>query len=35
MSKNDQHGNPRFWIYEIHFVNTELQIGGFFEQLVS
>ena len=35
MSKMDVNGNERFWIYEIHFVNTELEIGGFFEQLVS
>ena len=35
MSNKDVNGNERFWIYEIHFVNTELEIGGFFEQLVS
>lgn len=35
MSDPDKHGNERFWIYEIHFVNTELEIGGFFEQLLS
>ncbi|MDG1332262.1 MAG: M24 family metallopeptidase [Crocinitomicaceae bacterium] len=34
MNSKDQHGNPREWIYEIHFVNTELEIGGFFEQLM-
>jgi Xaa-Pro dipeptidase len=34
MDSNDQHGNPREWIYEIHFVNAELEIGGFFEQLM-
>ncbi|NVK66718.1 MAG: aminopeptidase P family protein [Flavobacteriales bacterium] len=34
MNAPDQHGNPREWIYEIHFVNTELEIGGFFEQLL-
>ncbi len=31
----DKNGNERFWIYEIHFINNDLQIGGFFEQLVS
>ena len=35
MSNKDILGNERFWIYEIHFVDTKLQIGGFFEQLVS
>jgi hypothetical protein len=35
MLSKDQFGKDRFWIYEIHFVNTELEIGGFFEQLVS
>jgi len=35
MSEKDQNGNDRFWIYEIHFVDRENEIGGFFEQLVS
>ncbi len=35
MSALDCLGNERFWIYEIHFINRELEIGGFFEQLVS
>lgn len=35
MSDNDQHGNPRFWIYEIHFVDLDEKIGGFVERLVS
>ncbi len=35
MSEKDKNGNDRFWIYEIHFVDTKLEIGGFFEQLVS
>ncbi len=35
MSDKDKNGNKRFWIYEIHFVDTKLEIGGFFEQLVS
>lgn len=35
MSNKDTSGNPRFWIYEIHFIDSENEIGGFFEQLVS
>ncbi len=35
MSALDKNGNERFWIYEIHFIDAELEIGGFFEQLVS
>jgi Xaa-Pro dipeptidase len=35
MSNKDQHGHERFWIYEIHFVDIEQSIGGFFEQMVS
>jgi Xaa-Pro aminopeptidase len=27
----DLKGNPRYWILEIHFVDREKQIGGFFE----
>ncbi len=34
MSAPDQFGNPREWIYEIHFVDTSEEIGGFFEQLM-
>ena len=34
MCKPDQLGNERFWIYEIHFVDRENEIGGFFEQLL-
>ena len=30
----DAHGNKREWILEIHFVDRERQIGGFFEQLL-
>lgn len=30
----DANGNPRHWILEIHFVDKEQQIGGFFEQLL-
>ncbi|HKC36646.1 MAG TPA: hypothetical protein VKB95_11310, partial [Chitinophagaceae bacterium] len=28
-------GNKREWILELHFVDTEKQIGGFFEQLLT
>ena len=35
MSNLDVLGNERFWIYEIHFVDRSLEIGGFHEQLVS
>lgn len=35
MSALDKNGNERFWIYEIHFVDMKLEIGGFFEQMVS
>lgn len=30
----DANGNKRHWILEIHFVDRERQIGGFFEQLL-
>ncbi|UYQ95047.1 aminopeptidase P family protein [Chitinophaga horti] len=33
MNEPDKFGNPRHWIYEIHFVDRQLQIGGFYEQL--
>jgi Xaa-Pro dipeptidase len=35
MGNKDQHGNERFWIYEIHFIDAEQEIGGFYEQMVS
>jgi Xaa-Pro dipeptidase len=35
MSELDKNGNERFWIYEIHFIDKTLEIGGFFEQLLS
>lgn len=35
LSANDQHGNERFWIYEVHFIDRRHEIGGFFEQLIS
>ena len=31
----DADGKPRNWILEIHFVDKERQIGGFFEQLLT
>ena len=31
----DLKGNPRDWILEIHFVDEEREIGGFFEQLLT
>lgn len=34
MNERDRKGNKRFWIYEIHFIDRERQIGGFFEQLL-
>lgn len=34
MSNPDRFGNERFWILEIHLVDSENQIGGFFEQLM-
>ncbi len=39
-NNNDMHlpgpdGNPRHWILEIHFIDKEKQIGGFFEQLLN
>lgn len=35
MCELDKNGNERFWIYEIHFIDKKLEIGGFFEQLLS
>lgn len=31
----DAHGNKRDWILEIHFVDRQREIGGFFEQLLT
>lgn len=31
----DANGNKRHWILEIHFIDEEKQIGGFFEQLLT
>ncbi|HEV7781452.1 MAG TPA: M24 family metallopeptidase [Chitinophagaceae bacterium] len=35
MFSPDAEGNKREWILEIHFVDREKQIGGFFEQLLT
>ena len=35
MRDPDKNGNPRDWILEIHFIDREKQIGGFFEQLLT
>jgi methionine aminopeptidase len=35
MSNKDKNGDERFWIYEMHFIDKELGIGAFFEQLLS
>jgi Xaa-Pro aminopeptidase len=32
MRSLDENGQPRHWILEIHFVDRELKIGGFFEE---
>lgn len=34
MCSKDKNNNERHWIYEIHFVDTKNEIGGFFEQLL-
>ncbi|SEG56784.1 M24 family metallopeptidase [Paenibacillus sp. UNC499MF] len=35
MRDNDKNGLLRDWILEIHFVDREREIGGFFEQLLT
>jgi Xaa-Pro aminopeptidase len=35
MFSPDERGNKREWILELHFVDREKQIGGFFEQLLT
>ena len=35
MMEPDENGNKREWILEIHFVDTEKEIGGFYEQLLT
>ncbi|SFN67232.1 Metallopeptidase family M24 [Chryseobacterium oleae] len=34
MNASDIHGEERFWIYELHFVDKDLKIGSFFEKLL-
>ena len=34
MNTPDKKGKTRYWILEIHFVDRDRQIGGFFEQLL-
>ena len=34
MANKDTNGEERHWIYEIHLVDLDLKIGGFFEQLL-
>jgi Xaa-Pro dipeptidase len=31
----DANGNPRHWILEIHFIDRQRRIGGFFEELLT
>lgn len=35
MRSLDENGRKRHWILEIHFVDRERQIGGFFEELLT
>jgi Xaa-Pro dipeptidase len=35
MRSPDENGQKRHWILEIHFVDRERQIGGFFEELLT
>lgn len=35
MRSLDEEGHQRHWILEIHFVDRERQIGGFFEELLT
>jgi Xaa-Pro aminopeptidase len=35
MNSMDEKGQPRHWILEIHFIDRERQIGGFFEELLT
>lgn len=35
MRDPDKHGNSRDWILEIHFIDREREIGGFYEQLLT
>jgi Xaa-Pro dipeptidase len=35
MRAPDENGQPRHWILEIHFVDRERRIGGFYEELLT
>ena len=35
MRSLDEHGRKRHWILEIHFVDREHEIGGFYEELLT
>ena len=35
MRSLNEKGQKRHWILEIHFVDRERQIGGFFEELLT
>jgi Xaa-Pro aminopeptidase len=35
MSDADKNGYERFWIYEIHLIDREKEIGAFFEQMLD
>ena len=35
MKANDENDQLRDWILEIHFIDNNLEIGGFYEQLLS
>ena len=35
MRSKDESGRTRHWILEIHFIDRNLQIGGFFEELLT
>jgi Xaa-Pro dipeptidase len=35
MRSVDENGEKRHWILEIHFVDRERQIGGFYEELLT
>ncbi len=35
MRSFDEKGEKRHWILEIHFVDRERQIGGFYEELLT
>jgi Xaa-Pro dipeptidase len=35
MRSLDEKGQKRHWILEIHFIDRQCQIGGFFEELLT